>query len=195
MGWQHKLTAEAPLRHKSHALGVDSTTHRSSTVDAPRQRKVGARRKRGLAHMSNTLDEGMLIRRIDLRRVTKSSDDSPARLAIMIEHMDGTNYTVSIADKKETPEHLTALLANVGRGADMMIRALDVLRTAGYVDVHPVALLGREIVFGLDRVTLEVEVIEHSNGEVECGISIAGVNVDNVEEIEGVLEENDINVM
>ena len=145
--------------------------------------------------MSNTLDEGMLIRRIDLRRVTKSSDDSPARLAIMIEHMDGTNYTVSIADKKETPEHLTALLANVGRGADMMIRALDVLRTAGYVDVHPVALLGREIVFGLDRVTLEVEVIEHSNGEVECGISIAGVNVDNVEEIEGVLEENDINVM
>lgn len=145
--------------------------------------------------MSNALDEGMLIRHMDLRRVTKPSDDSPARLAIMIEHMDGTSYTVSIADKKETPEHLTTLLANVGRGANMMIRALDVLRTAGYVDVHPVALLGREIVFGLDRVTLEVEVIEHSNGEVECGISVAGVNVENVEEIGGVLEENGIDVV
>ena len=145
--------------------------------------------------MSNALDEEMLIRHMDLRRVTKPSDDSPARLAIMIEHMDGTSYTVSIADKKETPEHLTTLLANVGRGANMMIRALDVLRTAGYVDVHPVALLGREIVFGLDRVTLEVEVIEHSNGEVECGISVAGVNVENVEEIGGVLEENGIDVV
>lgn len=145
--------------------------------------------------MGNTLDEGMLVRHMDLRRVTKSSDDSPARLVIMIEHMDGTGYTVSIADKKETPEHLTTLLANVAYGANMMIRALDVLRTAGYVDVHPVALLGREIVFGLDRVTLEVEVIEHSNGEVEYGISVASVDPENAEEIGGVLEENGIDVV
>lgn len=145
--------------------------------------------------MSNTLDEGMLIRHIDLRRATKPSDDTPARFAIMIEHMDGTNYMVSVADKKETPEHMAALLAAVGRGADMMIRALDVLRSVGYVDVHPVALLGRQIVFGLDRVALEVEIIEHSDGEVECGISVAGVNVENVEEIGGVLEENNIDVI
>lgn len=145
--------------------------------------------------MSNTLDEGMLIRHMDLRRVTKSSDDSPARLAIMVEHMDGTSYTVSIADKRETPEHLTTLLANVARGANMMIRALDVLRTAGYVDVHPVALLGREIVFGLKRVTLEIEIIEHSNGEVECGISVASVDPEKAEEIGGVLEENGIDVV
>ena len=90
---------------------------------------------------------------------------------------------------------MTTLLANIACGANMMIRALDVLRTAGYVDVHPVALLGREIVFGLDRVTLEVEVIEHSDGEVECGISVAGVNVDNVEEVGCVLEENNIDVV
>lgn len=145
--------------------------------------------------MSNTVDEGMLIRHIDLRRVTKSSDDSPARLAIMIEHMDGTSYTVSIADKKETPEHLTTLLANVARGANMMIRALDVLRTMGYVDVRPVALLGREIVFGLDRVTLEVEVIENSDGEVECDISVASVDPEKAEEIGGALEENGIDVV
>lgn len=145
--------------------------------------------------MSNTVDEGMLIRHIDLRRVTKSSDDSPARLAIMIEHMDGTGYTASIADKKETPEHLTTLLANVAYGANMMIRALDILRTAGYVDVHPVALLGREIVFGLDRVTLELEIIEHSNGEVERGISVASVDPEKAEEIGGVLEENGIDVV
>nr|DAN02260.1 MAG TPA: hypothetical protein [Caudoviricetes sp.] len=145
--------------------------------------------------MSNTVDEGMLIRHMDLRRVAKSSDDSPARLAIMIEHMDGTGYTVSIADKKGTPEHLTALLAHVAYGANMMFRALDVLRTAGYMDVHPVALLGREIVFGLDRVSLEVEVIEHSNGEVECGISVASVNVEYAEEVGSVLEENDIDVL
>jgi hypothetical protein len=145
--------------------------------------------------MSNTIDEGMLVRHIDLRRAAKSSDDSPARLAIMIEHMDGTNYMVSVADKKETPEHLTALLAAVGRGANMMVRALDVLRAIGYVDVHPVALLGRQIVFGLDRVTLELEILEHSDGEIYCGISVAGVNVENVEEIGGVLEENNIDVM
>lgn len=145
--------------------------------------------------MGNTLDEGVLIRHIDLRRATRSSDDSPARLAIMVEHMDGTNYMMSVADKKETPEHMTTLLAVVSRGADMMFRALDILRAIGYVDTLPVALLGRQIVFGLDRVTLEVEIIEHSDGEIECGISVAGVNVENVEEIGGVLEENNINVI
>ena len=145
--------------------------------------------------MSNTLDEGMLIRHMDLRRAAKPSGDSPARLAIMIEHVDGTNYMVSVADKKETPEHVTALLAAVTRGADMMFRALDVLRTIGYVDAKPIALLGREIIFGLDRVSLELEVIEHSDGELECGISVAGVNVDNVEEIGGVLEEHGIDVI
>ena len=145
--------------------------------------------------MDDTVDEGALIRHMDLRRVTKPSNDSPARLAIMIEHMDGTNYMVSVADRRGTPEHLTALLAAVGRGADLMFRALDILRTIGYVDVHPVALLGRQIVFGLDRVTLELEIIENSNGEIECGISVAGVNVDNVEEIGGVLEENNIDVI
>lgn len=145
--------------------------------------------------MGNTLNDGMLVRRMDLSRAVESSDGSPARLAIMVEHMDGTNYMMSVADKKETPEHLTALLVTVGRGADMMIRALDILRTIGYVDVRPVALLGRQIVFGLDRVTLEFEVIEHSNGEIGCGISVAGVNVENVEEIESVLEENNIDVI
>nr|DAV71080.1 MAG TPA: hypothetical protein [Caudoviricetes sp.] len=137
----------------------------------------------------------MLIRHIDLRRATVPSADSPARLAIMIEHMDGTNYMVSVADKRGTPEYLTALLAAVGRGANLMFRALDILRTIGYVDVRPVALLGREIVFGLDRVSLEVEIIEHSDGNVDCGISVAGVNVDNVEEVGSVLEEKGIDVI
>ena len=145
--------------------------------------------------MGNTLDEGMLIRYIDMCRLAKSSDDSPPRLAITIEHMDGTDYTVSVADKKETPEYVTVLLAAVARGANSMIRALDILRTAGYVDVRPVALLGRQIIFGLDRVTLEVEIIEHSDGEIECGISVAGVNVDNVEEIGAVLEEQGLDVV
>lgn len=145
--------------------------------------------------MGNTLDEGMLIRHMDLRRVAKSSDDAPARLAILIEHMDGTNYMVSVADRKETPEHLTTLLATVARGADMMIRALDVLRTIGYVDVRPIALLGRQIVFGLDRVTLELEVIEHSDGNVDCGISVAGVDQEKIEEIGSTLEENGIDVV
>lgn len=145
--------------------------------------------------MDNTLDEGMLIRHMDVRRATTSSVDSPARLAIMIEHMDGTNYMVSVADKRETPEYMTTLLATVARGADMMFRALDVLRAIGYVDVHPVALLGRQIVFGLERVSLEVEVIENSDGEIDCGISVAGVIVENVEEIGGVLEENGIDVI
>lgn len=145
--------------------------------------------------MGNTVGEGRLVRHMDLRRVAKLSDDTPARFAIMIEHMDGTNYTVSVADKRETPEYMTTLLAAVARGADMMFCALDVLRTVGYVDVHPVALLGREIVFGLNRVSLELEVIEHSDGNVDCGISVAGVNVDNVEEVGQVLEENGIDVI
>lgn len=145
--------------------------------------------------MVNTADEGTLIRHMDARRAAKSSADSPGRLAIMVEHMDGTNYMVSVADKKETPEHMTALLAIVGRGANMMFRALDILRTAGYVDVHPVALLGRQIVFGLDRVSLELEIIENRDGGIECGISVAGVNVENVEEIGSVLEENGIDVI
>lgn len=145
--------------------------------------------------MSDATYEGMLIRHMDVRRVTKPSDDTPARLAITIEHTDGTNYMVSIADKKETPEHLTTLLANVAYGANMMIRALDVLRAAGYVDVHPVALLGREIVFGLKRVTLELEIIEHSNGEIERGISVASVDPEKAEEIGAVLEENGIDVV
>ena len=145
--------------------------------------------------MSDATYEGMLVRHIDLRRVTKSSDDTVARLAIMVEHTDGTNYMVSVADRRETPEHLTTLLAAVGRGANLMFRALDILRAIGYVDTHPIALLGRQIIFGLDRVTLELEIIEHSDGEIECGISVAGVNVDNVEEIGGVLEENGIDVV
>lgn len=145
--------------------------------------------------MGNTLDEGMLIRHMDLRKAAKSSDDTPARFAIMIEHMDGTNYMMSVADKRETPEHLTELLAAVARGANMMIRALDILRTIGYVDVHPVALMGREIVFGLNRVTLEVEIIESSDGEIECDISVAGVDAENVEEIGSILEENGIDLI
>lgn len=145
--------------------------------------------------MGNTVDEGMLIRHMDLRRATKPSDDSPARLAIMVEHMDGTNYMVSVADKGETPEHMTELLAAVSRGVNLMFRALDILRTIGYVDVQTVALLGREIVFGFNRVSLEVEIMENGDGEIECGISVAGVNVDNVEEIGGVLEENGIDVV
>ena len=145
--------------------------------------------------MGNALDEGMLIRRMNLHREAKLSADSPARLAILIEHMDGTDYTASVADKGETPEYLTALLAAVGRGANTMIRALDVLRAIGYVDVHPVALPGRQIVFGLYRVTVELEIVEHGDGEIESGISIAGVNVDDVDEIGGVLEENGIDLI
>lgn len=145
--------------------------------------------------MGNTVDESMLVRHIDLHREAKLSDDAPARLAILIEHMDGTNYTVSVADKGGTPEYLTALLAAVAGGANTMFRALDILRAIGYVDVRPVALLGRQIVFGLDRVTLELEIIEHSDGEIESGVSVAGVNVENVEEIGHILEENNIDVI
>lgn len=145
--------------------------------------------------MSDTVYEGMLVRHMDLRRVPMSSGDSPSRLTILVEHEDGTDYTVNVADRKETPEHLTTLLAAVGRGADMMIRALDILRAIGYVDVRPIALSGRQIVFGLDRVTLELEIIEHSDGEIECDISVTGVDQENIEEIGAVLEENNIDLI
>lgn len=145
--------------------------------------------------MGNTLDEGALIRHMDLRRVAKSSDDVPPRLAITIEHMDGTTYMMSVADGGGTPEHSAALLAAVARGANLMFRALDALRIIGYVDVHPFALLGRQIVFGVNRVTLEVEILENRDGEINCGISVASINVESVEEVERVLEENGINLI
>lgn len=145
--------------------------------------------------MGNTLDEGMLVRHMDVRRTNELLNGQGSHFAILIEHMDGTDYEVSVNDRKETPEHLTTLLATVMRGADMMICALDILRTIGYVDMRPVALLGREIVFGLDRVTLELEILEHSDGEVECGISVASVNPEHVEEVGGVLEENGIDLI
>ena len=145
--------------------------------------------------MGNTLDEGMLVQHMDLRKTTKLLNGEGSHLAILIEHMDGTDYEVSVNDRKETPEHLATLLAAVGRGADMMIRALDILRTVGYMDARPLALLGREIVFGLDRVTLELEIMENSDGEINCGISVSGVDQENIEEIGGVLEENGIDVV
>ena len=145
--------------------------------------------------MNSELDRGMLVQHMDLRKTAKMLDGQGSHLAILIEHMDGTDYEVSVNDRKETPEHLVTLLAAVGRGADMMIRALDILRTIGYVDMRPVALLGREIVFGLDRVTLELEIMENSDGEINCGISVSGVDQGNIEEIGGVLEENGIDVV
>lgn len=145
--------------------------------------------------MSNTLDEGMLIRRIIIRRTMKLLNGQGSHLTILIEHMDDTDYEVSVNDRKETPEHLTTLLSAVGRGANMMIRALDILRTVGYMDARPLALLGREIIFGLDRVSLELEIIEHSDGNVDCGISVSGVDQEKIEEIGGVLEENGIDVV
>lgn len=145
--------------------------------------------------MGNTLDEGMLVQHMDLRKTTKQLDGQGSCLAILIEHMDGTDYEVIVNDRKETPEHLATLLATVMRGADMMIRALDILRTIGYVDMRPVALLGREVVFGLDRVTLELEIVEHSDGKVDCGISVRGVDQEKIEEIGGTLEENGIDVV
>lgn len=145
--------------------------------------------------MGNTLDEGMLIRRIDLHREAKLSDNRGARLAILIEHMDGTDYTLHIADKGETPEYLTALLATVTRGANMMIRALDALRAIGYVDMRPIALSGRHIIFGLDRIALEIEILENSNGEIECNISVTGEDQRNVEAIERVLEKKGIGLI
>lgn len=145
--------------------------------------------------MGNTLDEGMLIRRIIIHRTTKLLNGEGSHLTILVEHMDGTDYEVSVNDRKETPEHLTTLLATVMRGADMMIRALDILRTIGYVDMRPVALLGREIVFGSDRVTLELEIMENSDGGVNCGISVSGVDQEKIEEIGGILEEHGIDVV
>lgn len=145
--------------------------------------------------MNNRLEEEMLVQHMDLRRKTLSSNRGSALLSILIEHPDGTDYEVNVSDKKGTPEHLTTLLATVMRGADMMIRALDILRTIGYVDMRPVALLGREIIFGLDRVSLELEIIEHSDGKIDCGISVAGVDQGNVEEIGSTLEEHGIDVV
>lgn len=145
--------------------------------------------------MGGTLDEGMLVQHMDLRKTTKLLDGQGSHLAILIEHGDGTDYKVSVNDRKETPEHLATLLATVARGADTMIRALDILRAIGYVDRRPVALLGREIIFGLDRVTLELEIMENSDGEVDCGISVSGVDPGKVEEIWSVLEEEGIDVV
>lgn len=145
--------------------------------------------------MGNTLDEGMLIQHIDLSRNAKLSDGTPPRLMILIEHVDGTDYLMGVTDRGETPEYLTSLLAVVSRGANLMIRALDILRAIGYVDRRPVALLGREIVFGLDRVTLELEVIEHIDGEIDCGISVASVDPGKAEEIGSILEENGIDLI
>lgn len=53
--------------------------------------------------MGSTVDEGMLIRRMDLRRTPKPSDDSPARLVILVEHADGTDYTVSVGTLELRP--------------------------------------------------------------------------------------------
>lgn len=145
--------------------------------------------------MGNTLDEGMLIRRLIIHRTTKLLNGEGSHLTILIEHMDDTDYEVSVNDRKETPEHLATLLATVARGADMMIRALDILRTAGYMDARPLALLGREIIFGLDRVTLELEILERIDGELECDISVSGVDQEKIEEIGGTLEENGIDVI
>lgn len=145
--------------------------------------------------MDNTLDEGLLVRRIIVYRATKLLNGEGSHLTILIEHMDDTDYEVSVNDRKETPEHLAALLAAVGRGADMMIRALDILRTVGYMDARPLALLGREIIFGLDRVTLELEIIERSDGNVDCGISVSGVDQEKIEEIGSTLGEHGIDVV
>lgn len=145
--------------------------------------------------MGHITHEGMLVQHMDFRKTTKLSDGQGSHLAILIEHADGTDYEVSVNDRVETPEHLTALLATVMRGADMMIRALDILRTIGYVDARPLALLGREIIFGLDRVTLELEIIEDSDGEINCGISVSGVDQENIEEIGSTLEEHGIDVV
>lgn len=145
--------------------------------------------------MGHITHEGMLIRRMNLHREAKLSDNRGTRLVILVEHMDGTDYTLYIADKMETPEYLTALLAAVTRGADMMIRALDVLRAIGYVDIRPIALSGRHIVFGLDRIALELEILEDSNGEIECDVSVTGDDQENVEAIERVLEEKGIDLI
>lgn len=145
--------------------------------------------------MVNTLDEGMLIRHIIIRRTAKLLNGEGSHLTILIEHMDDTDYEVSVNDRKETPEHFTELLAAVGRGANTMIRALDILRTVGYIDARPLALLGREIAFGANRVTLELEIMENSDGKIDCGISVNGVDQENIEEIGSTLEEHGIDVV
>ena len=145
--------------------------------------------------MGHITHEGMLIRRVDLHREAKLSDNRGTRLAILIEHMDGTDYTLHIVDKWETPEYLTTPLSAVTRGADMMIRALDTLRAIGYVDIRPIALSGRHIIFGLDRIALELEILENSNGEIECDISVTGEDQENVEAIERVLEKKGIDLI
>lgn len=134
----------------------------------------------------------MLVRHMDLRRKALSSNGGSALLSILIEHMDGTEYEVNVSDRRGTPEYLTAVLTAVARGANLMIRALDILRTVGYMDVRPIALPGRHIVFGLDRVALELEIIENSNDGVSCGITATGRSQGDVEEVERVLEENGI---
>lgn len=145
--------------------------------------------------MGHITHEGMLIQRIDLHREARLSDGRGALLAILIEHTDGTDYTLHVVDKGETPEYLTALLAAVTRGANMMIHALDALRAIGYVDMRPIALSGRHIIFGLDRIALELEILEGGNGEIECGISVTGEDVENVERIERVLEGKGIDLI
>nr|DAS60884.1 MAG TPA: hypothetical protein [Caudoviricetes sp.] len=137
----------------------------------------------------------MLIRRMDLHREANLSDNRGARLAILIEHMDGTDYTLHVVDKEETPEYLTALLAVVTRGANLMIRALDALRAIGYVDMRPIALSGRQIIFGLDRIALELKILDDSNGGIECDISVIGEDQENVEAIERVLEKKGIDLI
>ena len=145
--------------------------------------------------MGHITHEGMLIRRMDLHREARLPDDRGARLVILIEHMDGTDYTLHIADREETPEYLTVLLATVARGADMMIRALDALRAIGYVDMRPIALSGRHVIFGLDRIALELEILEGSNGDIECDISVTGEDQENVEAIECVLKKKGIDII
>lgn len=145
--------------------------------------------------MGHITYEGMLIRRIDLHREAKLSDNRGTRLAILVEHMDGTDYTLHVADKGETPEYLTTLLSAVTRGADMLIHALDALRAIGYVDMRPIALSGRHIIFGLDRIALELEILEDSNGEIECSISVTGESQENIEAIERVLEKKGIDLV
>ena len=145
--------------------------------------------------MGNTLDEGMLVRNMIIRRTGKLLNGEGSHLTVLIEHMDDTDYEVSVSDRKETPEHFTELLAAVGRGANTMICALDILRTVGYMDARPLALLGREIIFGLDRVMLELEIMENSDGEINCGISVSGVDQEKIEEIGSTLEERGIDVV
>lgn len=90
---------------------------------------------------------------------------------------------------------MTAPLATVTRGADLMIRTLDALRAIGYVDIRPIALSGRHIIFGLDRIALELEILEDSNGGIECDISVTGEDQENVEAIERVLEKGGIDLI